>query len=106
MWQTSMRHVALILIWNSHFQGTVEKTGAKRSMFEVSTARNGKKKCQWKFSHHTDSSFSNINILKRRSQLQYSHSKTMLIAQKPMHFKFLLVKFVLLSLQYTTQAGK
>lgn len=38
-----MRHVALILIWNSHFQGTVEITGAKRSMFEVSTARNGKK---------------------------------------------------------------
>lgn len=38
-----MRHVVLILIWNGHFQGTVEITGAKRSMFKVSTARNGKK---------------------------------------------------------------
>lgn len=36
--------VASILIWNSHFQGTVEITGAEHSMFEVSTARNGKKK--------------------------------------------------------------
>lgn len=86
-WQASMRHVALILIWNSHFQGTVEITGAKRSMFEVllemaKRSVNGN-------SVTTQTLHFPTSIYWREGLPFNTHIQNYVSSKEPMHFKFL-----------------